>query len=131
MGEIRQEIVALVGMRDGIEADILTLEDTRQEILALNAEMDALEKRVRPSQSADFSRWLERAEGINHLITDIDNWLVSVEEETEPSPELAGEVTAKIKAIEDPSLDALLDEMGTDFHSLLHALEVALWQPPG
>ena len=130
--EIRQEIVALAEMRDGVKADIQTLEDTRQEIVALNAAIDALEKRVRPSQTADFSRWLERAEGINHLVTDINDWLASAEaEEAEPPPELVEEVTTAIKAIEDPSLDALLVEMGTDFHSLLHSLEAALWQPPG
>ena len=70
------------------------------------------------------------------MITIINDWLSSVELEegivgNQPSPELAEEVTTKIKAIEDPSLDALLDKMGKDFHSLVHALEVALWQPPG
>ena len=114
----------------------MTLEDTLQEILALNADIEAVEKRVPPSQGADFSRWLERAEGINELITIINNWQSSLElgegiVANLPSPELVEEVTTKVKAIEDPSLDALLNEMGTDFHSLSHALEVALWQPPG
>ena len=134
--EIRQEIVALVDIRDGIRADILRLEDTRQEIAVMIAKIDTLEKQARPAQGGDFSRWLERAEGLNYVIKMINDWLSTVDlgegvVENQPSPELAEEVTTKIKAIEDPSLDALLDKMGKDFHSLVHALEVALWQPPG
>jgi hypothetical protein len=80
----------------------------------------------------DFSRRLDRAERINDLTATLDGWLASMEaEDPVPSPEFVEEITAKITAIGDPSLDALLQEMGTDFHSLLHALEVALWQPPG
>ena len=110
--EIRQEITALTDLRDGIMADILTLEDTQAEIAALNAEIDALETRARPYQDDEFSRWLTRAEGINHLITDISNWLASAEtEEAEPPPELVEDVTTAIKALEDPSLDALLNEI--------------------
>jgi hypothetical protein len=75
--EIQLEALSLQSLKQEIKEDLLTLEDARQEILKLNADIDALKKRVSPSPGVDFSRWLDRAERINDLTAALDGWLAS------------------------------------------------------